>query len=220
MSRRFLPLLVGRTTTPWGGSSEYALRRIGMSRFFPPRKPSGGEDGSAAADRPRLAPTAMVDAHLPLAGEAIYSPQHRGWDGLAKGGATVLGGGKDKVVGEDGKDRSFLLILYKCGANAVRILPGMGAPKRSPIAFTVGDGVYVLEAAPEPPPLFGAQSHLHCFEALVHGLPPAPRGGAAIEDWHWRYLPAPPYVLDPGDDGATPKSGCPRSGTARSPSTR
>ncbi|XP_052141348.1 uncharacterized protein LOC127761149 [Oryza glaberrima] len=200
MSRRFLHLLVKKPTA-WG-SEEFALRRIDMSRFFPPRKPTGGGDGSAAADRPRpaaAAAAAMVDAQLPRAGEAIYRPQGHGW---GRCGATILGGGKDKVVGVDGECRSFLLILYRCGAHAVRLLPAMRAPKRSPIAFTVGDGVYVMEAAPpEPPRMRGAE---HRFEALVHGLPPAPpRGGAtAIEDWHWRSLPAPPYVLDPGgDDG-------------------
>lgn len=199
MSRRFLHLLV-KKPTPWG-SEEFGLRRIDMSRFFPPRKPTGGADGSAAADRPRLAPVAaaMVDAQLPRAGEAIYRPQGHGW---GRCGAMILGGGKDKVVGVDGEYRSFLLILYKCGAHAVRLLPHMRATKRCPIAFTVGDGVYVMEAAaPEPARMRGAE---HCFEALVHGLSPAPpRGGATIiEDWHWRSLTAPPYVLDPdGDDG-------------------
>uniref|UniRef100_A0A0E0JVE2 DUF295 domain-containing protein n=1 Tax=Oryza punctata TaxID=4537 RepID=A0A0E0JVE2_ORYPU len=195
MSRRFLHLLV-KKPNQWGN---FALRRIDMSRFFPPRKPTGGGDGSAAADRPRLAAAAaaaaaMVDAQLPRAGEAIYKPKGSGW---GRCGATILGGGKDKVVGEDGERRSFLLILYKCGAHAVRLLPGMRAPKRSPIAFNVGDGVYVMEAAPPVSPQMRGTEH--CFEALVHGLP---QGSAtAIEDWHWRSLPAPPYVLDPGDDG-------------------
>uniref|UniRef100_A0A0E0B9R1 Uncharacterized protein n=1 Tax=Oryza glumipatula TaxID=40148 RepID=A0A0E0B9R1_9ORYZ len=57
-------------------------------------------------------------------------------------------------------------------AHAVHILPGIHAPKRSPIAFTVGDGLYVMEAAsPEPLPMCWAE---HCFEALIHCLPPAP----------------------------------------------
>nr|AAM08655.1 Hypothetical protein [Oryza sativa Japonica Group]AAM08884.1 Hypothetical protein [Oryza sativa Japonica Group] len=60
----------------------------------------------------------------------------------------------------------------QCSAHAVHILPGIHAPKRSPIAFTVGDGLYVMEAAsPEPLPMCWAE---HCFEALIHCLPPAP----------------------------------------------
>uniref|UniRef100_A0A0E0L130 Uncharacterized protein n=1 Tax=Oryza punctata TaxID=4537 RepID=A0A0E0L130_ORYPU len=104
---------------------------------------------------------------------------------LGRGGATILGSGKNKVVGEDGERRSFLLILYKCGAHIVRLLPGMHVPKRSPITFIVGNNIYVIyimEAAQlETLSMHGAE---HCFEALVHSFPLAPL-----------------YVLDLGEDG-------------------
>ncbi|CAL4978493.1 unnamed protein product [Urochloa decumbens] len=175
--RRYLYLLVDRFD-----KGTYPLRRIDSSSLFFPMNQ-------------HIAPSKVEDARLPQP-YLSFTPTPSSDNGSRNLDFFTLFG---RIAGADENGFTFLYDLdQRTVHNALRLR--LNEPKQiDPVSLAVGDALYVMERTPNPDKRCG-------FETLVYGSEPKPMDedddlgptySEDFNDWHWRCLQPPPYVLEP-----------------------
>jgi hypothetical protein len=103
----------------------------------------------------------------------------------------LFGRGKNKSL-IAGADENGFTFIYDLSQQIVYNQRRLNEPKLfEAVSLAVGDALYVMDRSP--------LMHSRCgFESLVYDAEPSPKYLENIEDWRWRCLEPPPYVLETG----------------------
>lgn len=189
--RRFLNFVVQKCK-----NGVYSLRRLELSRqrLFFPTTPSNA-DGTT--DLKILISGEMESIRLP-APSVRFCPNPSPASVDLKWSVHCFGPSENRVICTDNWGLSF---LYDAGLRAFATMPSLHAPKQLPISFAVpddGSRLYVMEHVSYP-----HYPRKGLFEAFIHTTSDTP-SFSFYSKWSWQRhsLPPPPFVLDPGFDGA------------------
>uniref|UniRef100_R7VZ01 DUF1618 domain-containing protein n=1 Tax=Aegilops tauschii TaxID=37682 RepID=R7VZ01_AEGTA len=172
MRRQFINVVLGCHKT-----RSFVLHRIRSSSLFHLRKRTAGTS-------PPPPPTQVEEAALPKpalsfgflrkecvpGGTSMFMPFGRSGDGILGVGPSVD------------------VLAYDARLNNVRVMPRLQGCMADPIAFNVGDALYLLERRPSR----SGRTNQPSFQVLKHGDPP--EDVYVFPRWHWRSLRPPPYV--------------------------
>ncbi|KAK3155673.1 hypothetical protein QOZ80_2BG0206160 [Eleusine coracana subsp. coracana] len=157
-SRRFVNLVINNSMR-----NTYDLRRIDMSRFFPPAATKIG-------NRQQLGKPVKENGSLPDPTTSFYSTRHGPLE-------FILVKNKLVYISNNGG-----AMMYDPHLHAIRTLPRLTEPKASPISIANKSGVlFVLDG--------GSKGS---FESLVYETPCDYRK-CKEGKWEWRALPPPPF---------------------------
>ncbi|KAM3260303.1 hypothetical protein ACQJBY_051520 [Aegilops geniculata] len=174
MRRQFINVVLGCHKT-----RSFVLHRIRSSSLFHPRKRTAGTS-------PPPPPAQVEEAALPKPALSFGLLRKE----CLPGGTSMFmpfGGGGDGILGVD---PSVDVLAYDARLNNVRIMPRLQGCMADPIAFNVGDALYLLERRPSR----SDRTNQPSFQVLKHGDPP--EDVYVFPRWHWRSLRPPPYVND------------------------
>ncbi|TVU44409.1 hypothetical protein EJB05_03850, partial [Eragrostis curvula] len=192
--RRFLNFVVRNCK-----SGVYSLRRLDLSRqrlFYPTTPPN--------ADLKSLVLEEMESIRLPAPSIRFQpNPAPPACIDLTRK-VHCFGLSESKIICTDNAGLSF---LYDAGLRAFVTMPSLHAPKRVPISFALPDddpdqanggdsSLYLMEQVPYP-----HYEQKGLFEAFVYTTSNT-LSSRHRKSWHRHSLPPPPFVLDPGFDGA------------------
>ncbi|KAK1697493.1 hypothetical protein QYE76_014190 [Lolium multiflorum] len=166
MKRQFINLVQGT----WKSGS-FTMHCIRSSSLFHPRKHKGSLPVEAKLPKPVW--TLSLSKAKEDGGNFMFIP---------------FGSARDKIITAD---HDGIVLVHDISQKRLSSMPSRRLWNVYSVAITVGDDLYLINRCPyEPDHRF--QPDQSCFQALIHGEPPADVPGLPGRYWH--SLPPPPYV--------------------------
>jgi hypothetical protein len=165
MKRQFINLVQGT----WNSGS-FTMHCIRSSRLFHPRKHKGCLPVEAKLPKPVW--TLSLSKAKEDGGSFMFIP---------------FGSARDKIVSAD---HDGIVLVHDIRQKRLSTMPSRWLWVNS-VAITLGDDLYLINRCPYKPDQF--QASQSCFQALIHGEPPADVV-YGLPGRYWHSLPLPPYV--------------------------